>query len=164
MEKHTTVVTEPDSKYVGHFNPLAGDSKSIARGITDLLQWKGIATDTLLAIGSDGTNVNTGVKGGIIHLLELELGRTLQCLVCLLHANELPLSHLLQKLDGVTHGPMPFSGPTGKAIQAWENMPVVPFLPISLDNFPCIDSADQSTHTYTHPFYGPLGFCLGLSG
>ena len=67
--------------------------------MTDLLQRKGIA------IGCDGTNVNSGVKGGVIRLLELELGRPLQWLICLLHANELPLRHLLQKLDGVTHGP-----------------------------------------------------------
>jgi len=132
MEEHVTVVSEPDSKYVGHFSPLAGDSKSIARGMTYLLQRKGIATDTILAIGCDGTNVNTGVKSSVIRLLELKLGRPLQWLICLLHANELPLRHLLQKLDGVTRGPTSFSGPIGKAIQACENMPVVAFSPISL--------------------------------
>ena len=104
--------------------------------MTDLLQRKGIA------IGCDGTNVNSGVKGGVIRLLELELGRPLQWMIRLLHANELPLRHLLQKLDGVTHGPKSFSGRTGKSIQACENMPVVAFSPISLDNFPGVDSAD----------------------
>jgi len=104
--------------------------------MTDLLQRKGIA------IGCDGTNVYSGVKGGVIRLLELELGRPLQWMIRLLHANELPLRHLLQKLDGVTHGPKSFSGPIGKSIQACENMPVVAFSPISLDNFPCLDSAD----------------------
>ena len=69
-----------------------------------------------MAIGCDGTNVNTGAHRGVIRLLEQRLGRPLQWFVCLLHANELPLRHLLIKLDGVTSGPKLFSGPIGSLL------------------------------------------------
>jgi hypothetical protein len=80
-------------------------------------------------------------------LLELEGGRALQWFICILHANELPL-HLLQKVDGITQGPKAISGPIGTAIQTCEQMPVVSYTPIALENFPdmtCHHGADFST-------------------
>ena len=53
-----------------------------------------------MAIGCDETNANTGAQGRVIALLEMQLGRHLQWFVCLLHANEQPLKHLIPKLDG----------------------------------------------------------------
>jgi len=44
-----------------------------------------------MVMGCDGTNVNTGAVGGVIRLLEEHLNRPLQWLVCMMHANELPL-------------------------------------------------------------------------
>jgi len=99
----------------------------------------------MVAVGCDGTNTNTGNRGGVIRLMEVEIGRALQWLVCLLHTNELPLRHLLQNLDGVTHFPTSFSGPIGKAIQACESMPVVQCSPITLENFPSVDNTDLSS-------------------
>lgn len=64
----------------------------------------------LICIGCDGTNVNTGIKGGVIRLIELELKRPLQWFICQLHGNELTLRHLFQYLDGGTTGPHNFSG------------------------------------------------------
>ena len=58
-----------------------------------------------MAVGCDGTNSNTNANGGLIRLLEELLGRPMQWLVCLQHRNELPLKHLIQKLDGRTQGP-----------------------------------------------------------
>ena len=78
-------------------------------------------------------------------MLEMEIGRPLQWLAGLLHANELPLRHLLQQVDGVTHGPRAFSGPIGKAIQGCENMPVVAFSPHALKNIPRVVSTDLSS-------------------
>lgn len=70
----------------------------------------------LLAVGSDGTNVNTGVKGGIIRLLEEHFQQPLQWLICLLHFNELPFRAYFKSLDGETSGPSHFSGVIGKEI------------------------------------------------
>lgn len=84
----------------------------------------------IVAVGCDGTAVNTGVRNGVIRLLEEEVGSPLQWLVCQFHANELPLRHLLQHLDGKTTGPRGFSGPIGKQLENCEVLPVVPFTQI----------------------------------
>ena len=86
--------------------------------------------DKFVAIGCDGTNVNTGRKGGIIALMEQELQKPLQWLICQLHANELPLRHLLIHLDGATSGPHAFKGKIGKAMSVCETLPIVDFTPI----------------------------------
>ena len=97
-----------------------------------------------MAIGCDGTNVNTGAHRGVTHLLEKYLGRPLQWFMCLLHANELPLKHLFIKLDGVTSGPKLFSGPIGSLLQTYEELPVVPFIAIKFDKCPPVCGADLS--------------------
>ena|SRR6218665_1411572 len=75
-----------------------------------------VDTKAIVAVGCDGTNVNTGRIGGIVRLLELEFVKLLQWFVCQLHANELPLRHLLEYLDGVTAGTREFTGPIGKSM------------------------------------------------
>ncbi|GBN00155.1 hypothetical protein AVEN_77795-1 [Araneus ventricosus] len=57
----------------------------------------------------------------------MKCGRPLQWAVCLLHANELPLRHLLQTLDGVTSDPRAVSGPIAIAIKTCEEIAIVPF-------------------------------------
>jgi len=99
----------------------------------------------LMAIGCDETNVNTGATGGVIRLLEQQFRRPLQWLVCLLHASELPLRHLIKKLDGVTQGPSGFSGVIGKALTTCEDLPIMQFSPIQLENCPCLDDVELST-------------------
>ena len=54
------------------------------------------------AFGADGTAVNTKHLGGVIKLLEDELGFSLQWIICLLHCNELQLKALIKFLDGET--------------------------------------------------------------
>jgi len=123
---------------------LNGGSKSIKESIIHFFDKKQIDARSLIAIGCDGTNVNTGAVGGVIRLIEEELGHPLQWLVCLIHANELPLRHLIQKLDGVTEGPRGFSGVIGKAIQTCEELPVVKYIPITFTNYPYLDGVDLS--------------------
>ena len=53
--------------------------------------------------------------------------RALQWFVCLLHANELPLRHLLAKINGKTVGIRGFSGPISKLLVSCENLPIVIF-------------------------------------
>ena len=78
-------------------------------------------------VGCDGTAVNTGIRGGIIRLLEEALNRPLEWFVCQLHANELPLKHL----DGPTTGPQGFSSPIGKSLKNCEKLPIVDFEPLN---------------------------------
>nr|CAH7743086.1 unnamed protein product [Callosobruchus chinensis] len=92
----------------------------------------------------DGTNINTGWKGGVIRLIEEQLGRPLQWAICLLHANELPLRHLLQKIDGHTKGPYNYSGPIGSLLNDCEKAAVVQFTAINCD-LPEVDAKDLST-------------------
>ena len=54
---------------------------------------------SLIAIGADSTNLNTGCKGGAIDFLENKLERRLIWLICALHTNELPIEHLMAELD-----------------------------------------------------------------
>lgn len=53
--------------------------------------------------------------------------------MCLLHANELPLRHLFEHLDGKTTGPRSFTGVIGKALKGCENLPVVQFTSIACE-------------------------------
>ena len=95
-------------------------------------------------MGCDGTNVNVGENGGIIRLMENTIQRPLQWFVCLLHQNELPLRHLMKRLDGPTTGPNAFSGPIGKELQTCELIPIKRFRRIQVE-LPGIDPAELSS-------------------
>ena len=84
----------------------------------------------MVAIGCDGTNVNTGTKGGVIKLFESRLKRPLHWFICMLHANELPLGHLFSTLDGKTIGPRCFTGNMGRELQSCVFKTVVNFPPV----------------------------------
>lgn len=74
-------------------------------------------TEELVAVGYDGTVVNTGHKGGVLRLLEQQPNRPLQWFVCQLHCNELLLRHFIEHIDGgKTTGPNTVCGPIGKLL------------------------------------------------
>jgi len=73
---------------LGSITPTSGTTKSIEQAITDYFLERGLSMVCLLAVGCDGTNVNVGTNGGIIHLLENRLNKPLQWIICLLHMNE----------------------------------------------------------------------------
>ena len=75
----------------------------------EFLHYNNFDLNDVVAIGCDGTAVNTGCKSGVIRLLEEKLEKPLHWFVCLLHSNELPLRHI----DGKTSGPATFTGPIG---------------------------------------------------
>ena len=87
--------------------------------------------------------MNTGPLGGVVHLLEMQLGRPVHWFICMLHSNELPLRHLMQNLDDVTHGPA-FSGVIGKALVNCEVREIVNYESIALENCPSIDDVELS--------------------
>jgi hypothetical protein len=132
-EEHVSLIEEPGSRYLGHISPSAGSAMEIKRSIVEYFSANNISVDKFVAIGCDGTNVNTGRNKGVIRLMEEELGKPLQWLVCQLHGNELPLRHLFEHLDCSTTGPRAFSGAIGKALSTCQHMPVVAFKKIGAD-------------------------------
>ena len=53
----------------------------------------------LKVVGSDSTNMMTGHKGGAIHYVEEGIGHKCLWSICQLHTNELPLRHIIAKID-----------------------------------------------------------------
>ncbi|GBL72770.1 hypothetical protein AVEN_127990-1 [Araneus ventricosus] len=82
-----------------------------------------------------------GAQGGYYSLDGTGLNIPLQWCICLLQTNELPLSHLLNSLDGATTCPKEFCLPIGKKIKSCEEVPVAPFSSISVENMP--DNIDR---------------------
>ena len=132
---HYTFVEEPGGSFLDFISVEPGNAtrKGIAGEVTDLVRSYN-SEETLTAVCTDGTNVNTGWKTGAIAELERNLGKPLQWLICLLHANELPLRHVFDEQDGGfgTSGPTSFKGEIGKTLS--EDLilqEVVDFVPIA---------------------------------
>ena len=143
-EEHISLLMEPGGKYIRHFTPATGSFRSILQGIVKFTEDNEISMESLLAIGCDGTNVNTGTNGALIVLMEEYLGRPLHWFICMLHANELSLRHLFSNLDGKTSGPRCFTGPIGKLLQNCEMKTIQKFDPIEVPPV-IIDKTDLST-------------------
>ena len=137
MEEHYSITVEPDGRYVDHFVPepatkTTSHAKQIAIYIVKWLK-EHSADDTILAIGGDSTNTNTGWKGGVISYVEEMLGRKLIWLVCNLHTNELPMRALVENLIDQTESSTGFSGTIGKALDKVNEMPTnYQFRPITI--------------------------------
>ena len=97
-------------------SPKTGSSENISEENLEVLNYS-LKSSNVRAIGCGGTNVNTGTINGVIVTLERALSRSLQWIVCQLQENELPLRHLMQKLDGKASGPAGFTGEIGKALK-----------------------------------------------
>ncbi|KAK3924212.1 2,6-dihydroxypyridine 3-monooxygenase [Frankliniella fusca] len=148
-EKQELVVLleEPGSHFIGHVVPSEGNALVISEAILNFYIEHDISLDKVKAVGCDGTGTNTGWKGGVVKLIEERLGHPLHWFICQLHANELPLRHLIEHLDGPTSGPNSFNGEIGKLLKTCETRAVVQFEPIPVD-LPFVDtttlSKDQS--------------------
>ena len=118
------------------------------------------------AIGCDGRVVTTGVKKGVIRLLETSLNRPLQWFVRQFYTNELLLRHLFVHINGATSGPQGFTGPIGKALASYHTLPVCSYDKIE-GELPVIDSEELSTdQKYLYDIFGAVinGHCsLDLS-
>ena len=116
QQERIVIISEPGSQYVDHFSPISGKAHDIARHMILFIRATN-SEDTIRAIGADGTAVNTGCKNGVISLIEKDLNRPLQWIICMFHLNELPLRHLFKMLDGSTSGPNTYKGIIGSAIE-----------------------------------------------
>ena len=130
-EENITIVGEPSSSYIDHLTRDNGTSRCIANEILHLIFETG-SSGSLNALLCNATVVNTGKFGGVIKLIETELDRPMQWLVCQLHLNELPFKHVFELIDGKTSGPGSFKGEIGKKItEGLTNLEVVPFKKIN---------------------------------
>jgi len=67
-EKHISLIKEPELFYLGHLTSTAGTAIEMKNFIINLIASTNINIEKLVAVGCDGTNVNTGRDGGIIKL------------------------------------------------------------------------------------------------
>ena len=156
-EEHYSICGAPGGEYLTHLtlDPEDRQGRKPAEHLAALVhEWleDHQLEESLLAIGGDSTNMITGWKGGAIAHLEKMMGRKLIWLICSLHTNELPLRHLMVKVDGGTSGNNTFKGPIGKLIPKVLEFPAVEAIPpidINIDLIPMEEhilkdlSADQ---------------------
>lgn len=76
VEDHYVLVGEPGTNYLSHLTVERGTGAAIANGLYEAMKEMEI-TDKIVAVGADSTAVNTGRKGGAVHLLECKLRRPL---------------------------------------------------------------------------------------
>ena len=141
IQDHYVVQDEPGSQYITHVTPKSGHGNVIARSIFDFLNEESLLTKpmSILAAGTDGTNVNVGCENGAIHYLEMMTGQPLHYFICQLHGNELPFRAVFYHYDGKPDGPKKFTGPIGKQIQEHlSSSSPTNFQKISFDDFPSI--------------------------
>ncbi|XP_065677066.1 uncharacterized protein LOC105847823 isoform X3 [Hydra vulgaris] len=103
---------ELQGQYLKHIDvpKEKGKGKDLAEFTCNVL--KEFKSDkSIQAIILDNTSVNTGKDNGLVACLERILKRRIHLIGCLLHVNELPLRHLISKLDGSSNSSNNYSGP-----------------------------------------------------
>ena len=98
-EKHLTITS--GSKYVDHATLEDKTGRSIAKAVHSTL----LETDSMASVKvaqADGTSSNVSHESGAIHLLELELKRSLFYDICCLHGAERPRKKIFQLYGGET--------------------------------------------------------------
>lgn len=91
----------------------------LQKALKSIKFWTEHYTDftTLLAIGGDGSAVNTRNKGSVFPSIELFCKKSLHWgFVCKLRGNELPFRHVMRHLDGDTTSPKSYFVPIGKQL------------------------------------------------
>ena len=130
-EEHYAIISFPEEKYIDHVMPESSKANDIAKEILSTITETN-SLQTLAAVVCDGTVNNTGKWSGVIRILEEGVGRPLQWLVCLLHANELPFRKYMSVVDGgCTTGPSSSTGEVSMALNFDpKDLPIVNFKPI----------------------------------
>jgi hypothetical protein len=63
------LIQKPESTALGHLSPAGSSTKEIKDSVANFTATSNINIEKFVAVGCDGTNVNTGRKGGTIRLL-----------------------------------------------------------------------------------------------
>ena len=125
-ENHVSVTSEPDGNYRYHFTPdePVGPYKPAYMEALGLYNWMvpHKIDKSLLVLGGDSTNSNSGWKGGTLVWVEKLCGEKKFWMICMLHTNELLIKHLITKLDGKSSSKEGWSGPIGKLLPQVNDM------------------------------------------
>ena len=78
IEEHLVLVQEPESDYAEHFTTASGSAAAITLGIFNFLKANSISIDDIVDVDCNVTAVNTGRKGGVIHMVDMRLQRPVQ--------------------------------------------------------------------------------------
>lgn len=133
MEKHITIISEPNSKYLDFITLSKGESEDAQRLATEIFSiiCQYHSRNTIRVIGCDGENKNTGRRengGGALKLLENHMiRRPFHWAVCMLHLNELWMTKLFKEYDGGTFAPAGYRGAIGKTFNKLELKPPIKF-------------------------------------
>lgn len=165
-EDHYSLVEQPGSLFLDFFairnekNNIP-KAKTVAGEIQKFFQENDVSTENLIAIGCDGTVLNTGYRGGVIQYMEEYLKRPVQWIICFIHCNELPLRHLFIEADGRMVGPNGFSGPLGKKITTCEKMKIETFakVPFNVD----MTQIAEISHTLSSDQKYMFDICCAIS-
>ena len=74
-EEHISLLMEPGGNNIEHFTPVTGRCRIILEGIVKFSGESWVSMNSSIAMECDGTNVNTGINGGLIVLMEHYLER-----------------------------------------------------------------------------------------
>ena len=69
-------------EYFGHFALKKVSANAIANGMFDFLSVNHKEKNDIIAIGFDGTSVNTGAKGGAMTMIKLKLNKPVHWFIC----------------------------------------------------------------------------------
>ncbi|CAI9733131.1 Hypothetical predicted protein [Octopus vulgaris] len=64
QKEQISLKEEPESRHLGHFAVKTGSAKVMSDGLLNYLETNEIITNHMIAVGCDGSAVNTGPKGG----------------------------------------------------------------------------------------------------
>ena len=125
-EEHVSVSLEPEGKYFTHFVPDHPDigekpAHKVAQKLSEIVVGHD-SEESILVLSGDSTSMNTGWRNGVHASFERMVGHRVLWSICLKHTNELPLRHLISKLDGATSSDKGFSGPVCKYLTKVEEM------------------------------------------
>src|ERR1043165_8512494 len=105
IKEHYAIISYPEKEYIDHVMPESSKASDITKEILSTIT----ETNSLQSLGAvvcDGTVNNKSKRSGVIRRLE-GVGRPLEWLVCLLHANELPFRKYMSVVDdGVQQFPL----------------------------------------------------------
>ena len=125
-EERICLLLQPESKYIDHITPDSGSIKDISEAIQKCFNSdvSSLDFDYLKALGGDETVVIIGSKNGVATQLVKVPGTPIQRFVRQIYANELPLRHLLKKLDKKTTGCFSFTGNIGMELQKCKSLSI----------------------------------------